>query len=30
MKSIKPYTLNFGPQHPAAPGVLFLILALDG
>src|SRR5690606_12435392 len=28
--SIKPYTLNFGPQHPAAHGVLRLILEMDG
>ncbi|AGF48490.1 NADH dehydrogenase I subunit D [Candidatus Kinetoplastibacterium oncopeltii TCC290E] len=27
---IKTYTLNFGPQHPAAHGVLRLILELDG
>ncbi|KAJ2757607.1 ndufs2, NADH ubiquinone oxidoreductase 49 kd subunit, partial [Coemansia sp. BCRC 34490] len=27
---IKPYTINFGPQHPAAHGVLRLILELDG
>jgi NADH-quinone oxidoreductase subunit D len=24
------YTLNFGPQHPAAHGVLRLVLDLDG
>ncbi|HEX5259155.1 MAG TPA: hypothetical protein VFW35_10305, partial [Sphingomicrobium sp.] len=24
------YTINFGPQHPAAHGVLRLILELDG
>ena len=29
-KSIEPFTLNFGPQHPAAHGVLRLILTLDG
>ncbi len=29
-KKIKTYTLNFGPQHPAAHGVLRLILELNG
>ncbi len=29
-KEIKPFTLNFGPQHPAAHGVLRLVLELDG
>ena len=24
------FTINFGPQHPAAPGVLRLVLELDG
>ena len=28
--SIKNFTINFGPQHPAAHGVLRLILELDG
>jgi NADH-quinone oxidoreductase subunit D len=27
---IKPLTLNFGPQHPAAHGVLRLVLEMDG
>ena len=26
----KPFTINFGPQHPAAHGVLRLVLELDG
>ena len=29
-KKIKNLNLNFGPQHPAAHGVLRLILELDG
>jgi len=29
-KEIKNFTVNFGPQHPAAHGVLRLILELDG
>jgi NADH dehydrogenase (ubiquinone) Fe-S protein 2 len=29
-KNIKNFTMNFGPQHPAAHGVLRLILELDG
>ena len=29
-KDIKSFTLNFGPQHPAAHGVLRLILELEG
>ena len=30
MPEIKNYTMNFGPQHPAAHGVLRLVLELDG
>ena len=30
MAEIRNYTINFGPQHPAAHGVLRLILELDG
>jgi NADH-quinone oxidoreductase subunit D len=30
MSEIRNYTLNFGPQHPAAHGVLRLVLELDG
>ncbi|MGL1920361.1 MAG: NADH-quinone oxidoreductase subunit D [Hyphomicrobiales bacterium] len=29
-KQIKNYNINFGPQHPAAHGVLRLVLELDG
>jgi NADH dehydrogenase (ubiquinone) Fe-S protein 2 len=29
-KQVKNLTLNFGPQHPAAHGVLRLVLELDG
>jgi NADH:ubiquinone oxidoreductase subunit D len=29
-KRIKPYTMNFGPQHPAAHGVLRLVLEMKG
>ena len=27
---IKPFTFNFGPQHPAAHGVLRLVMEMDG
>ncbi len=27
---IQNYTINFGPQHPAAHGVLRLVLEMDG
>lgn len=27
---LRNYTINFGPQHPAAHGVLRMILELDG
>jgi NADH-quinone oxidoreductase subunit D len=30
MPEIRNYTMNFGPQHPAAHGVLRLILEMDG
>lgn len=29
-KEIKNFTMNFGPQHPAAHGVLRLVLELNG
>lgn len=29
-KVVKDFTINFGPQHPAAHGVLRLILSLNG
>ncbi|MBA5724180.1 NADH-quinone oxidoreductase subunit D [Candidatus Liberibacter sp.] len=29
-KKVRSFTMNFGPQHPAAHGVLRLILELDG
>lgn len=29
-KSVKRLSMNFGPQHPAAHGVLRLVLELDG
>ncbi|NQW11016.1 MAG: NADH-quinone oxidoreductase subunit D [Alphaproteobacteria bacterium] len=29
-QQIKPLTMNFGPQHPAAHGVLRLVLEMDG
>ncbi|PIT55121.1 NADH-quinone oxidoreductase subunit D [Snodgrassella alvi] len=30
MSKLRNYTINFGPQHPAAHGVLRLILEMDG
>ncbi len=30
MSEIQNYTMNFGPQHPAAHGVLRLVLEMDG
>lgn len=30
MNEIRNYTINFGPQHPAAHGVLRLVLEMDG
>ncbi|WP_201314835.1 NADH-quinone oxidoreductase subunit D [Dyella sp. EPa41] len=30
MQEIRNYTMNFGPQHPAAHGVLRLVLEMDG
>ncbi|MBZ0073074.1 MAG: NADH-quinone oxidoreductase subunit D [Gammaproteobacteria bacterium] len=30
MPEIRSYTMNFGPQHPAAHGVLRLVLEMDG
>ena len=27
---LKPLTINFGPQHPAAHGVLRMVLEMDG
>ena len=30
MPEIRNFTLNFGPQHPAAHGVLRMILEMDG
>lgn len=30
MAEIRNYTINFGPQHPAAHGVLRMVLELDG
>ena len=29
-KRVQNVTINFGPQHPAAHGVLRLVLTLDG
>ena len=30
MSEIKNYTLNFGPQHPAAHGVLSMVMVPAG
>ena len=30
MSEIRNYTINFGPQHPSAHGVLRLVLEMDG
>ena len=30
MPEIQNFTMNFGPQHPAAHGVLRLVLEMDG
>ena len=30
MTEIRNYTMNFGPQHPAAHGVLRVIMEMDG
>ena len=30
MSEIRNYTMNFGPQHPAAHGVLRLVMEMDG
>ena len=30
MAELQNYTMNFGPQHPAAHGVLRLVLELEG
>ena len=30
MAEFRHYTINFGPQHPAAHGVLRLITEMDG
>ena len=29
-KELKTFSMNFGPQHPAAHGVLRLVLELEG
>ena len=30
MTEIRNYTMNFGPQHPAAHGVLRIVMEMDG